>query len=145
MKEPIWVVNHLQELPKVADELLPFMEEQPRVAFSAPMGAGKTTLVKSIVKAMGTWDVVQSPTFNLMNVYGNSPKQVYHFDFYRLKNEAEATAMGVPEIFYESDYTFVEWPEKIAALLTDDFLILKIKVTGQSRSISLHNLQPGWQ
>ena len=86
--------------------------------FYGEMGVGKTTLIKEIVKFMGSVDTVSSPTFSLVNEYvTNSGEKIYHFDFYRINKETEAMDMGVEEYFYSDNWCFVEWPNKIENLL----------------------------
>ncbi len=91
-------------------------------AFCGKMGAGKTTFIKQLCEDLGTDDVVNSPTFALVNVYdvqGDVP-QVYHFDCYRLKDIREAMDFGAEDYLYSGNYCFIEWPEMIEPLLPDD-------------------------
>lgn len=76
------------------------------------MGAGKTTFVNAICKALGVIDSTSSPTFSIVNEYQSPVGALYHFDFYRLKTEEEALDLGYEEYFYSTQYCFVEWPEK---------------------------------
>ena len=98
-------------------------------AFEGQMGAGKTTFIKSLCEAMGTMDVVNSPTFAIVNVYDveqPSPGEVYHFDCYRLKDLHEAMDFGAEESFYSGNYCFIEWPDIVSPLLPDDTVYIKI-------------------
>lgn len=82
------------------------------------LGVGKTTLIKALVKELGSKDDVQSPTFSIINEYkGQKDKPIYHFDFYRVKTEEEVMDMGYEEYFYSGEYNFIEWPEKVPSLL----------------------------
>lgn len=98
------------------------------VLFHGNMGAGKTTLIKAIVKQLGVNDMTSSPTFSLVNEYtaGNG-KPVYHFDLYRLNNEEEAYDMGIDEYFYSGNLCLIEWPEKTPNLIPLDHTIITIK------------------
>ncbi|MBX7206191.1 MAG: tRNA (adenosine(37)-N6)-threonylcarbamoyltransferase complex ATPase subunit type 1 TsaE [Bacteroidia bacterium] len=88
------------------------------VAVLGEMGAGKTTLIKAIVKALNSKDEVSSPTFSLVNEYaGDLGKPIYHFDFYRLKSLDEAYDIGYEEYFYGEGICLVEWPQVIESLL----------------------------
>ena len=98
-------------------------------AFEGQMGAGKTTFIKHLCEQMGTDDVVNSPTFAIVNVYDVAlpyPGEVYHFDCYRLKDIREAMDFGAEEYLYSGNYCFIEWPEKIEPLLPDDTVYIRI-------------------
>ena len=100
-------------------------------AFEGQMGAGKTTFIKKLCEEMGTEDVVNSPTFAIVNVYDVEQPyrgEAYHFDCYRLKDIREAMDFGAEEYLYSGNYCFIEWPEMIAPLLPDDTVRVKIKV-----------------
>ena len=98
-------------------------------AFEGQMGAGKTTFIKHLCEQMGTDDVVNSPTFAIINVYDVAlpyPGEVYHFDCYRLKDIREAMDFGAEEYLYSGNYCFIEWPDKIEPLLPDDTVYIRI-------------------
>ena len=111
-------------------ELLKATEPHRVFAFDGVMGAGKTTFIKQLVKEMGSMDIVNSPTFAIVNVYDvEQPHkgEVYHFDCYRLKDIREAMDFGAEEYLYSGNYCFIEWPEKIEALLPEDTVRVKIE------------------
>ena len=97
--------------------------------FYGEMGAGKTTVIKSICEYLGVNGAVTSPTFSIVNEYEGGGKRLYHFDFYRLKNQTEALDMGYEEYFYSGDYCFIEWPEKIPELLPEHYVSISIAVS----------------
>lgn len=98
-------------------------------AFDGKMGAGKTTFIKHLCETMGTKDVVNSPTFAIVNVYEIvSSEEVYHFDCYRIKDIREALDMGTEEYLYSGNYCFIEWAEMIESLLPEDTIWVKIEV-----------------
>lgn len=98
------------------------------VALDAPMGTGKTTLIKQLCEEMGTEDVVNSPTFAIVNVYEVADgKDIYHFDCYRLKDIREALDFGAEEYLYSGSWCFVEWPEIISPILPEDTVTWKIR------------------
>ena len=98
-------------------------------AFDGKMGAGKTTFIKHLCEAMGTEDVVNSPTFAIVNVYEMaSGEEVYHFDCYRIKDIREAMDFGAEEYLYSGNYCFIEWAEMIEPLLPEDTVWVKIEV-----------------
>ena len=115
-------IHHPDELPTLAHRLLAEGHRtdasgQRVWLFEGAMGAGKTTLIKALCRALGVVSLVQSPTFSLVNEYTtHEGKPVYHFDCYRLRNEAEALDLGIEEYFDSGNYCFVEWPERITAL-----------------------------
>lgn len=100
-------------------------------AFYGKMGAGKTTFIKQLSQEMGTDDVVNSPTFAIVNVYDVEHPQkgeVYHFDCYRLKNIREALDFGAEEYLYSGNYCLIEWPEMIDQILPEDTISIHIDV-----------------
>ena len=102
------------------------------------MGAGKTTFINALCAELGVMDNTSSPTFSLVNEYQGAQETIYHFDFYRLKDEEEALDMGYEEYFYSDAYCFVEWPEKIPNLLPADARTVAIEVCSPtSRKISV--------
>lgn len=108
----------LADLEHVGKELMQNVQGITVLAFHGEMGAGKTTFIKIIGKMMGVKDSISSPTFSIVNEYEITEKRkVFHFDFYRIKNESEAYDIGTEEYFDSGQYCFVEWPEKIPSLL----------------------------
>jgi tRNA threonylcarbamoyladenosine biosynthesis protein TsaE len=113
----------LEDLPRVAQAMLPALQNASVVAFHGNMGIGKTTLIKALCEAMGVAEVVNSPTFALVNEYHSGEgKTIYHFDFYRIENLEEVYDLGYEEYFYGNHLCFVEWPEKVLTLLPPDTL-----------------------
>lgn len=108
----------LADLSAVAKEFLKQAGHCPVWLFSGDMGSGKTTLIKAICANLGVKDAMSSPTFSIVNEYlTGDRKTVYHFDFYRIKNEREALDIGTEDYFYSGNFCFVEWPEKIPSLI----------------------------
>ncbi len=124
-------------------EILRETESHRVFAFDGQMGAGKTTFIKKLCDEMGTVDVVNSPTFAIVNVYDVEQPykgEVYHFDCYRLKDIREAMDFGAEEYLYSGNYCFVEWPEIIEALLPDDTVRVKIEpMTNGDRKLVIGN------
>ena len=133
------VCNTEAELGQITKEIIAFAGSDKVWLFFGEMGAGKTTLIKSICAAYHVIDAVSSPTFSLVNEYRNKENQVfYHFDFYRIQDETEAMDMGCDEYFYSGCYCFVEWPEKIVSLFPERYVVIEVSVKeDQSRSIVL--------
>ncbi|MCK5103768.1 MAG: tRNA (adenosine(37)-N6)-threonylcarbamoyltransferase complex ATPase subunit type 1 TsaE, partial [Cyclobacteriaceae bacterium] len=104
-----------------------------QIGIVGEMGAGKTTLIKAIADQLDIEDNVHSPTFSIVNEYGNVRNEVfYHFDFYRIKNETEAMDIGIEEYFDSGDLCFIEWPQKIPLLLPEKYLKIEIKITSHT-------------
>ncbi len=102
------------------------------------MGAGKTTLTKSIVKSLSCDDVVSSPTFSIVNQYiTRNGESIYHFDFYRIDDIEEAYDMGCEEYFYSGSTCIVEWSEKVREIIPNDAWIVRIEKTDDGRNIKL--------
>ena len=124
-------------------DLLRQCEPHRVLAFDAPMGAGKTTFIKHLCEQMGTTDVVNSPTFAIVNVYDVEQPyrgEVYHFDCYRLKNILEGMDLGAEEYLYSGNYCFVEWPDVIAPLLPEDTVrvVIEPQTNGDRRLTLSH-------
>ena len=109
-------------------QLLQDAGERRVIALDAKMGAGKTTLVKQLLDEMGTKDVVNSPTFAIVNVYEAQGADVYHFDCYRLKDIREAIDFGAEEYLYSGNWCLVEWPDIITPLLPENTMWISIEV-----------------
>lgn len=107
--------------------------------FYGEMGVGKTTLIKELCKELGVLDNISSPTFSLVNEYQtNSLEKVYHFDFYRIKNEEEALDIGIEDYFDSQNWCFIEWPENIENLLPLDAVEIHLtRLENNQRTIQL--------
>ena len=137
----ILTANSLSELPQVARQIIEFAGSSHIFLFYGDMGAGKTTLIKALCGALGSQDNITSPTFAIVNEYVGAATNIYHFDFYRLKNQSEALDLGSDEYFYSGNYCFIEWPEKIPDILPDKFVSVSIKaLVDNSRQITLDKI-----
>ncbi len=117
----------LQELDVAVDYILKNTKSRT-LLFYGEMGAGKTTLIKELVKALGVHDVASSPTFSLVNHYESEEGSVFHFDFYRIEDETEALDMGIEDYLESESWNLIEWPEKIENLLGENTQKLSIEV-----------------
>lgn len=122
----------IQSLDTIREAAKTFIEHihSGRVyAFYGKMGAGKTTFIKAICEELGVEDVVNSPTFALVNEYTSGRgKPIYHFDFYRIKNLEEVYDMGYEDYFYSGHLCLLEWPELIESILPEDAVRVDITV-----------------
>ena len=113
---PLELTYKITDIDQVAEELLKQISSKT-ILFKAEMGVGKTTLIKALVKALGSNDVVTSPTFSIVNEYNIFNESIFHFDFYRIKNEEEALNFGIEDYLLSDSWIFMEWYEKIPNLL----------------------------
>ncbi|MDA7549632.1 tRNA (adenosine(37)-N6)-threonylcarbamoyltransferase complex ATPase subunit type 1 TsaE [Flavobacteriaceae bacterium] len=107
---------NLQDLTYIAKEILRNVPNKT-LLFYGTMGVGKTTLIKELSKQLGVTDVINSPTFSLVNEYEIMNDKIYHFDFYRIKSEEEALDIGIEDYFFSGHWNLIEWPENISNLL----------------------------
>lgn len=128
-------VNGLAELDSAAHKILALAADEQMFIFEGDMGAGKTTLIKSLAKAMGVTEVVSSPTFSIVNEYDAAGRIIYHFDFYRIKNLQEAYDIGYEEYFYSGNPCFIEWPEKIQELLPLHYIKIAIETLNENERL----------
>ncbi len=124
------MIYTLAEMDDVAQSLMQKFGSKSVWAFHAPMGAGKTTLITELCKILGVQDRVNSPTFAIMNEYQGLGKVIYHMDWYRLENDGEARRAGVEMAMEDSDFCFIEWPEKAINLIPADALHIEIEILG---------------
>jgi tRNA threonylcarbamoyladenosine biosynthesis protein TsaE len=127
----------LDGLERVATDIIKTAHGLNVWIFIGEMGVGKTTLIKTIAKQMGVIETVQSPTFSIVNEYSYGAGKIYHFDFYRIKNEEEAFDIGVDEYLESDEFCFVEWPDKITSLLPDHYFEVTIsRLNNETRTIA---------
>jgi tRNA threonylcarbamoyladenosine biosynthesis protein TsaE len=134
-----FICNQLSDLDRIAGDILTECASMRLFYLSGPMGAGKTTLVKSFCRHLQVNDTVSSPTFAIINEYaGAQESSVYHFDFYRMKNPEEAFDLGYEDYLYSGNYCFIEWPEVVQSLLPlHNAAVIKITASDDIRSIQL--------
>lgn len=119
-------IKSIEKIAVAAKEFVAAMGERKVFAFYGKMGAGKTTFIKAVCEELGVEDVINSPTFAIVNEYVDGQGEpVYHFDFYRIKNLQEVMDLGYEDYVYSGHVCFMEWPELIENLLPDD----AVKVT----------------
>ncbi len=121
-------IQNLENMPEAAQEFVRAMDQNTVFAFYGKMGAGKTTFIKAVCEALGVTDVVNSPTFSIVNEYraDTTGELIYHFDFYRIKKLEEVYDMGYEDYFYSGAVCFIEWPELIEDLLPGDAIRVDI-------------------
>ena len=121
------IVNGIEDLPRAARVFLDKKGDASIIAFYGSMGAGKTTFITALCEALGVKDVVNSPTFTIVNEYRDGRgDSVYHFDFYRINRLSEALDIGLYEYFDSGSLCLIEWPEMIEDLLPEETLKVQI-------------------
>lgn len=135
----------LDHIDDIAHLLIQEAGDQKVWIFKGEMGAGKTTLIKSLAKVLEVSDSVSSPTFGIVNEYQPKAKGLlYHFDFYRLDDAMEALDIGIEEYFYSGNYCWLEWAEKIAPFLPERFFHIELALASETgRMLTFHHHQNG--
>lgn len=112
-------INNLETIHDTAREFIREMGDSTVFAFHGEMGAGKTTFIKALCEVLGVEDVINSPTFAIINEYRSdlTGELIYHFDFYRINKIEEAYDFGYEDYFFSGSLCFIEWPEKVEELL----------------------------
>jgi tRNA threonylcarbamoyladenosine biosynthesis protein TsaE len=122
-------IKNLADLENWAIHFYQTFGKQRVWCFDAQMGAGKTTFLQAVAKHLQVKETVQSPTFAICNVYNSdSVGEIYHYDFYRIKNIHEAMDMGFLEQLDSGHYCWIEWATAVEKLLPPDALHIKIEV-----------------
>ena len=136
-------INSLDNIREAAKQFIAAMEDNTVFAFYGKMGAGKTTFIKAICEELGVTDVINSPTFAIVNEYRSDEtgELIYHFDFYRIKKLDEVYDMGYEDYFYSGALCFIEWPELVEEVLPGDAVKVTIEeVEDETRSVRLESI-----
>ena len=114
-------INGLDEINSVAKEFIEALGDEKIVAFYGKMGVGKTTFIKAVCEELGVQDVINSPTFAIVNEYlAGDGSTIYHFDFYRIKRQEEVLDIGFYEYVDSGCLCLMEWPELIEDYLPEE-------------------------
>lgn len=133
----------LASIDQAAQRVIQEARKEKIWVFKGEMGAGKTTLVKALSKVMGVYDSVSSPTFGIVNEYmAADGGLIFHFDFYRIDDPMEALEIGIEEYFYSGKICWLEWAERVAQFLPENFYLITLETESDTRrKITLQHSQ----
>lgn len=130
------------DLSVLVDMLYPCVRAASIVAVTGSLGAGKTTLIRELLRKLGVTQGVTSPTFTYMNVYKNrAGQEFYHFDLYRIKSLDDFMMAGFDEYLYkENSKVFIEWPEHVMPLLYKNVCMISLEYVDHDTRICTYQL-----
>jgi tRNA threonylcarbamoyladenosine biosynthesis protein TsaE len=133
------LIKDKKHLAAAAGKFLNHYGDRRIFAFYGSMGAGKTTIIKAVCKALGAVDIVSSPTFTLVNEYRTiSGETLFHIDFYRIRKQEEVFDFGIEEYLDGNSYCFMEWPELVEEILPETTVKVRISVgEDESRTLTI--------
>lgn len=129
---PVLLTRELPDLPatqRLGAAVARLLRAGDMVALYGELGAGKTTLARALITALGYGGEVPSPTFTLVQVYERAPAPVWHFDLYRVTRAAEIYELGFEEALAEG-IALIEWPERLGGLLPPERLAIRFAFAG---------------
>lgn len=132
-------LNNLEETEKFGKFLGENLRPGDVLCLNGDLGAGKTTLTKSIAKGLGIDDYVTSPTFTIVNEYYGDVN-LYHIDTYRLDDKIDVEYLGFDEYFYSDGVTIVEWADKIRDALPEEYMEINISSKDNKRTLDIKYL-----
>ncbi len=131
-------IYRLEEINQAALKTFEWSNGRKVWAIYGEMGAGKTTFIHALCENLRVTSAIGSPTYSIINEYKSDAGIMYHMDWYRLKDEEEALQAGVEDFIYSGNLCLIEWPEKAASLLPDDYFYIHITVINkETRRISI--------
>ena len=140
--------HHLKDEQATIDfgaKLVADMPTKGLVFLHGELGAGKTTLVRGLLQAMGHQGSTKSPTYTIVEPYQLRDRKVYHFDLYRIADPEELEYMGFRDYLDENALCLIEWPEKGGDFLPQADLELSLSYEGEQRSIKIEVNNPAWR
>ena len=136
------ITNSIDETFKLGEDLAKKLRGGEVILLNGDLGAGKTVFAKGLAKGLGVQAVVNSPTFNIMNVYQGQNIKFCHFDMYRIDDDSELKELGFEEFIGDNNYVCViEWPSKTASLLPKSVITVNInKLDDDKRNIEIEGV-----
>ena len=132
------VIRGLEDTERFGEALAAELEAGDVVALTGDLGAGKTTLTKSIAKGLGVTENVTSPTFTIVCEYMSGRLPLFHFDLYRIGSEEEAFEAGLEEYFHRGGVTVIEWADLVPELIPEDARVIDIEY-GEEEDERIYN------
>jgi len=134
-------INSEDELDKLCHQLLEDLVH-PLVLFIGDLGAGKTTIIKRLIKKLGVEDSGSSPSYAIINEYKSESEPVYHIDLYRLNKVEEVFQLGFEDIIYSGKHCFIEWPQIVLDYLESPYHVVRINVGNEgAREILVYDVE----
>lgn len=125
----------LSDLNFVAKKLILENSSDRIFCFEGPLGAGKTTLIESLCRCLGSTDSLSSPTFSIINEYNSPLGALYHMDWYRLKNEEEAIQIGIEDYLFSGNYCFIEWYQNVESLIPRPYVRIQLSNEEETKRV----------
>ncbi|PKQ44151.1 tRNA (adenosine(37)-N6)-threonylcarbamoyltransferase complex ATPase subunit type 1 TsaE [Confluentibacter flavum] len=133
------IIYNIENINEVAKQLIANVTTKTLLVYG-DMGVGKTTLIKAIVKLLGSHDDVSSPTFSIVNEYEANNTLIYHFDLYRIKDVEELYNVGIEDYLFSDNWSIIEWPEKIENIVETPYDRIDLVLNpDNSRTLKLKN------
>ena len=137
MSEKIFISSSEEETVLFATDFAKSLKKGEIILLNGDLGSGKSVFARGVIRAFGVKKQIPSPTFTIVNEYDTDFCKLYHFDMYRLEEVEEAIAIGVDEIFADSEsIKLVEWPEKVWQIIPSKVIKVNIeKIDDTKRKI----------
>lgn len=133
------ITYSLEDIEAIAKQIIAFSTSKV-LLFNGDMGVGKTTLIKTLVRLLGSNDTISSPTYSLVNEYNTHNDSIFHFDLYRIQDIEELYNFGIEEYLYSNHWLLVEWPEILTELLQTNTSVIQIQLNkNNTRTLTVTN------
>ena len=113
--------------------------------FSGEIGAGKTTIIRAMLRSLGVTSSIKSPTFSLVESYACNNLHIHHFDLYRIHHEDELDYLGFRDYFSQHSICCIEWPEHAGNALPIVDIRFNLSIKGAGREVQINGIKRSWQ